>query len=183
MAKYLFFFLFAVPCYLCFYCVFWKAGQKLQINCGNVTMRPCFFVFFNCRYWSFLLILEWNLTATDSRCHSPPSPPQPTSPSPHWLSASDDSRHDLRGQNVLMSFGFLSSRILNLIRQALAARRREDLLSHPIHLFPTNKSVAVVLANAAVTAGWSVARRAGRSSPLQSVWFDLLWFKCTSGLQ
>lgn len=135
------------------------------------------FFFLNCRYWSFLLIFEWNLAATGSVCHSPPPPPQPTSPSPHW------------SQPLMIHATTSEARTswwvsaLNLIRQPLAARWREDLLSHPIHLFPTNKSVAVVLANAAVTASWSVARRAGRSSPLQSVWFDLPWFKCTSGLQ
>lgn len=142
-------------------------------------------------FFFFLIVVIGVFCSSSSEISPPQIPdathphpqPQPTSPSPHWLSASDDSRHDLWGQNVLMSFGFFSSRILNLIRQPLAARRREDLLSHPIHLFPTNKSVAAVLANAAVTAGWSVARRAGRSSPLQSLWFDLLWFKCTSGLQ
>lgn len=68
-------FLFTVPCYLCSYCVFWKAGQKLQINCGNVTMRPCFcFCFSNWRYyWSFVLTFEWNLTGTASWPTSPSS--------------------------------------------------------------------------------------------------------------
>lgn len=80
MAKYLFLFLFAVPCYLCFYCVFWKAGQKLQINCGNVTMRPCFF---------FLIVVIGVFCSSLSEI-SPPQVPYATHPHPH------PSQHRLR---------------------------------------------------------------------------------------
>lgn len=89
MAKYLFFFLFAVPCYLCFYCVFWTAGQKLQINCGNVTMRPCFF---------FFLIVVIGVFCSSWSEISPPQIPDATHPHPH------PSQHRLRliGSRPLM---------------------------------------------------------------------------------